>query len=49
MLQFILGVLVGGFIGFCLCAIISINNTDKDENIPTPSKKSGVNSDARSK
>lgn len=39
MLQFIVGLVIGGFVGFCLCAIISINNTNKDENIPTPDGK----------
>ncbi len=29
MIQFILGILIGGLIGFLICAVFSINKTEK--------------------
>lgn len=49
MLKFILGVIVGGMIGFFVTAILSINNTEKDEAQSTPVSKEIGDSDARSK
>ena len=49
MLQFIIGVFVGAIIGFVVCAILSINNSEKDRSIPTPATKETGDSDAGSK
>lgn len=49
MLKFILGVIVGGMVGFFVTAILSINNTEKDEAQPTHVSKEIGDSDARSK
>ena len=49
MLKFLLGVVVGGIIGFLICAILSINNSEKDRNTPTLATKGLGDSDARSK
>lgn len=42
MLKFILGVFVGGVIGFIICAICSMCNSE-DENIEVDSEKTGDN------
>ena len=49
MLKFILGVLVGGIVGFLVSAVLSINNSERDEAQPTPVSKEIGDSDARSK
>ena len=42
MLKFLIGVVVGGIIGFLVCAVLSINNAEKESKQPTPvSKKVG--------
>ena len=46
MLQFILGVIVGSIIGFLVCAVLSINNFEKDREQPTHSTKETGDSDA---
>ena len=49
MLKFLIGVVVVGIIGFLVCAVISINNSEKDRNTPTLATKAIGDSDARSK
>ena len=36
MLNFILGTLFGGFVTFIVLAVVSINKTDDEQNIPQP-------------
>ncbi len=47
MLQFILGLIVGGIVGFGVCAICSMAGTD--DRIETPLSKETGDSDATSK
>lgn len=47
MLPFILGTLFGGFVTFIIIAIISINKTDDEMNIPQPRSEETGDSDAR--
>ena len=49
MLKFLIGVVVGGIIGFIVCAVLSVNNSEKDRSIPTPATKEIGDSDAGSK
>lgn len=44
--QFLIGVVVGGVIGFFICAILQINNSEKDSELPTPVIKEAGDSDA---
>ena len=45
MLKFLIGVVVGGIIGFLVCAVLSINNAEKESKQPAPvSKEAGDNS-----
>ena len=46
MLQFIIGVVVGGIIGMFVCAILSINNSEKDRYLPQPVNEEKEDSDA---
>ena len=46
MLKFLIGVVVGGIIGFLVCAVLCINNSEKDRSIPTPVSKEIGDSDA---
>lgn len=46
MAQFLIGVVVGGVIGFFICAILQINNSEKDSELPTPVIKEAGDSDA---
>ena len=47
MLQFIIGVFVGTIIGFLICAVLSVNNSESGENqIDNKSQEIG-DSDAR--
>lgn len=46
MIQFLIGVVVGGLIGFFICAILQINNSNKDREIPTLVSKESGDSDA---
>ena len=47
MAQFLAGIIIGGIFGFCACAIISVNNSDKDNNIPTADGKENEKKDGR--
>lgn len=47
MLKFILGVIVGGIVGFLVCAVLSINSAEKESSQPTPVKTEIGDSDAR--
>jgi len=49
MLKFFIGVVVGGIVGFLVSAVLSINNTEKDRDLPTLVNKEAGDSDARSK
>ena len=49
MLKFLIGVVVGGIIGFLVCAVLSINNAEKESKQPTLVSKETGDSDARSK
>lgn len=49
MLQFILGTLFGGFVTFVIIAIVSINKTDDEKNIPQPRSTETGDNDARNK
>jgi hypothetical protein len=46
MLNFIIGVVVGGIVGMFICAILSINNLEKDRYPPQPVGKEKEDSDA---
>ena len=46
MLKFLIGVVVGGIIGFLVCAVLSINNAEKESKQPTPVSKETGDSDA---
>lgn len=41
MLKFLIGYIVGGIMGFLICAVLSINNTEKESASSAP-----VNNDA---
>lgn len=47
MLKFILGVIVGGIVGFLVCAVLSINSAEKESLQLTPVKTEIGDSDAR--
>ncbi len=49
MLKFLLGVIVGGIIGFLICAVLSINSAEKESKQPTPATKGIGDNDAGSK
>ena len=49
MLKFLIGVVVGGIIGFLVCAVLSINNAEKESKQPTPVSKETGDNDARIK
>ena len=49
MLQFILGTLFGGFVTFIVVAVVSINKTNDEKNIPHPREEEIGESDAGSK
>lgn len=46
MLKFIIGVIVGGIIGFLVCAVLSINSAEKESSQSTPVKREIGDSDA---
>ena len=49
MLNFFIGIVVGGIIGFMICAVFSINNSKQNRATPTPASEETGDSDARSK
>ena len=49
MLQFILGMVLGGIVGFLVAAVLSIDNSERDEIQPAPESCEIGDSDARSK
>ena len=46
MLQFILGAIVGGIISFLVFAVLSVNASETDEDLPTPKGTEKGDSDA---
>ena len=46
MLKFILGVIIGGIVGFLVSAVLSINNSERDEAQSTPVSKEIGDKDA---
>ncbi len=48
MLKFILGVIVGGIVGFLICAVLSVNSSENDQKLPTPAEKEAGDNDAQS-
>lgn len=49
MLEFLLGVIVGGIIGFLICAVLSINNVEKASKHPNLAAKNLGDNDVGSK
>lgn len=49
MLNFLIGVVVGGIVGFFVCAVLSINSADKESRNPVPASKEIGDIDAKSK
>lgn len=49
MLKFLIGVIVGGIVGFLASAVLSINNAEKDHDLPTLVNQEAGDSDARNK
>ena len=49
MLKFLIGVVVCGIIGFLVCAVLSINNAEKESKHPAPVSKETGDNNARSK
>lgn len=49
MLKLLLGVIVGGMIGFLICAVLSINNSEEDRELPSLVSKEIGENDARNK
>lgn len=49
MLQFIIGVIIGGIVGFLVCAVLSINNAEQESRQPTPRARKIGDSDAGNK
>ena len=47
MLLFFIGIVVGGIVGFFVSALLSINNTEKDCDLPAIDNKEEGDSDAR--
>lgn len=46
MLKFLIGVVVGGIVGFFISAVLSINNSERDERQTTSVNKEIGDSDA---
>lgn len=49
MLQFILGVIIGGIVGFLVFAVLSINDSEREETQPTLESREIGDRDAWSK
>ena len=49
MLQFIIGIIIGGIVGFLVCAVLSVNSDEQESKQPTPRTRKTGDSDVRSK